>query len=74
MSFSLQPLFSYYLYLLSLRHVETTQGLPSHFVLTVGVLSLSTQSQFLSRLLPLLSLLKHVFDTGFPMARLPEGR
>ena len=45
-------LFSSYLYLLSLMHVETPQGLPSYFIYAVCILSLSKQSQFLSNFHP----------------------
>ena len=38
MSFSPHSLFSSYLYPLPLRHFETSQGLPSHFIKTTGVL------------------------------------
>ena len=41
---SLHSLFSSYLYLLPQMHAETLHGLPSHFVETVSVLFLSTQS------------------------------
>ena len=52
MSFLKHSLFSSYLYLLPLMNVETPQGLPSHFEWTIRVLSLSTQSQFMSNFYP----------------------